>query len=256
MFRNALVNSTAALLLNIALLAPGEVNGQSRQATSPAQAAPVATQRWDFSRDRAGAEPSQFLSVVGNWIVTEDSGKRVLLVDGREWKSGQASGGLADKARALYGARYEEFIDNVKAFAFYPIAVNKEIDNFQNGELTVKFKMVGGTLDRCAGILFNVKPNGDYLTLRFNGTEDNVGLWKVVKGVRTLVLRSPEVSPIPMATWAELKVVTTGARIQGYMNGKLFIDTNWTEPISGKVGLWSKTDSMTEFDAFTMKRAR
>ena len=47
-------------------------------------------------------------------------------------------------------------------------------------------KMIGGTLDRCAGLLFNVKPNGDYLTVRFNGTEDNVVLWKFVNGVRSL----------------------------------------------------------------------
>src|SRR5262249_30267747 len=143
---------------------------------------------------------------------------------------------------------HEEFIDNVKAFAFYPIAVNKEIENFTDGEVTVRFKMVGGTLDRCAGILFNVKPNGDYLTVRFNGTEDNVGLWKVVRGVRTLVWRSREVTPIAMQTWADLKVVTSGKRVQGFLNGRMLVDFEWTEPIAGKVGLWSKTDSMTEFD--------
>lgn len=210
---------------------------------------------FDFSRDKSGGEPSQFLSMVGNWIVTEDSGRKVLLVDGREWKQGQAAGGLADKARALYGARHEEFIDNVKAFAFYPIAVNKEVESFTDGELTVRFKMVGGTLDRCAGILFNVKPNGDYLTIRFNGTEDNLGMWKVVRGVRTLVYRAKDVTPIPMQTWADLKVVTKGKRVQGFLNGRMLVDFEWTEPISGKVGLWSKTDSMTEFDLFAVKPA-
>jgi prepilin-type processing-associated H-X9-DG protein len=95
---------------------------------------------------------------------TKEGGHNVLFIDGRVWKRGQPAGGLADKARALYGARNEEFIESIKAFAYFPIAVAKGIDDFQNGEISVRFQMVGGTLDRCAGILFNVKPNGDYLT--------------------------------------------------------------------------------------------
>lgn len=229
-------------------LATAQTGGRGQTASS-------ATRRFDFTKDRSGAEPSQFLSMVGNWIVTEDSGRKVLLVDGREWKSGQPSGGLADKARTLYGAKHEEFIDNVKAFAFYPIAVNKEIEDFTDGEITVKFKMVGGTLDRCAGILFNVKTNGDYLTVRFNGTEDNLGLWRVVKGVRTLVYRTTEITPIPMGQWAEIKVITKGKHVQGFLNGRMLIDRDWTDPISGKIGLWSKTDSMSEFDAFAVTSA-
>ena len=115
----------------------------------------------------------------------------MLFIDGRVWKRGQPAGGLADKARELYGARNEEFIESVKAFAYYPIAVYKGLDNFENGEISVRFQMIGGTLDRCAGILFNVKPNGDYLTVRYNGTEDNVVLWTFNNGVRKFVNRAP-----------------------------------------------------------------
>ena len=49
------------------------------------------------------------------------------------------------------------------------------------------FKLVDGKLDSCAGILFNLKPNGDYLTVRFNGKEDNVVLWTFNKGKRSFV---------------------------------------------------------------------
>ena len=176
-------------------------------ATAGAQAA---TRSFDFSKDQPGREPSQFLPMVGNWVVTQDEGKRVLFVDGRIWKKGQAPGGLADKARAIYGAEHEEFLDNVKQFAYFPIAVNKEIANFENGDLSVKFKMIGGTLDRCSGILFNVKPNGDYLAVRFNGTEDNVVLWKFVNGVRSQVKRAPKAVPLELGTWNSLRVVTHG----------------------------------------------
>ena len=136
----------------------------------------------DLSKEKAGAEPKNFLPVVGDWVIAKDEGRNVVMVDGRKWKRGQPAGGLADKARAIYGARHEEFIDNVQAVAYFPIAVAKDIENFDNGEISVKFKMIGGALDRCSGILFNVKPNGDYLAVRFNGTEDNVVLWTFNSG--------------------------------------------------------------------------
>ncbi len=193
--------------------------------------------------------------MVGDWIVTQDDGHKVVMVDGRKWKRGQAAGGLADKAREIYGSRHEDFIDNVQAFAYYPIAVAKGIDNFENGELSVKFKMIGGTLDRCSGILVNVKPNGDYLTMRFNGTEDNLVLWTFNNGKRTFVKRAAELVPLELGGWHEIKLGVHGTKLTGYLDGKLLLEYEMKEPVSGKVGLWSKTDSMSEFDAFTVTPA-
>jgi hypothetical protein len=207
---------------------------------------------FDFTHDKVGREPAQFLPMVGNWVVTRDEGRNVLLVDGRAWKKGQPAGGLADKARAIYGAQHEEFIDNVKAFAYFPIAVNKAVEKFENGEISVKFKMIGGSLDRCSGILFNVQPNGDYLAVRFNGTEDNVVLWTFVKGKRSFVKRGPESYPLELGTWNDLRVTVHGTELKAYLNGKLSLEYTLPQPVSGKIGLWSKTDSMSEFDAFVV----
>jgi hypothetical protein len=193
--------------------------------------------------------------MVGNWVITSDEGKKVVLVDGRAWKRGQPAGGLADNARAIYGARHEEFIDNVKAFAYFPIAVARDVDNFENGEITVRFKMIGGSLDRCAGILFDVKPNGDYLAVRFNGTEDNVVLWTFNNGKRSFVKRANENIPLELGTWHELKVVVHGTSLEGWLDGKHLLDYALKAPVSGKIGLWSKTDSMSEFTDFTVTPA-
>src|SRR5205814_10600248 len=125
--------------------------------------------RVDLSREKVNAEPSRFLPMVGSWVVTSEQGRKVVLVDGRAWKKGQPAGGLADNARAIYGARHEEFIDNVKAFAYFPYAVAQGIEDFHDGDISMRFQVVDGQLDQCAGILFNLKPNGDYLTVRFNG---------------------------------------------------------------------------------------
>jgi hypothetical protein len=202
--------------------------------------------------DKVGGEPKSFLPMVGDWVIAQDDGKKVVMVDGRKWKRGQAAGGLADKAREIYGARHEDFIDNVAAFAYYPIAVAKGVENFENGEVSVKFKMIGGALDRCSGVLFNVKPNGDYLTVRFNGTEDNLVLWTFNNGKRSFVKRGTDNVPLELGTWHEIKVGIHGTKLTGYLDGKLLIEYELKEPVAGKVGLWSKTDSMSEFDAFTV----
>ncbi len=215
-------------------------------------AAPLAAQAISIDAEREGREPKAFIPMVGHWVVATDEGKKVIMVDGRTWKRGQPSGGLADKARDLYGASHEEFIDNVKAFAYFPIAVAKDVPNFTDGTITVKFKMIGGTLDRASGILFNVKPNGDYLALRFNGTEDNLVLWKMVKGTRSFVKRGAKNVPLELGTWHEIKVVTKGRSVMGYLDGELLVESEWETPIDGKVGLWSKTDSMSEFADFTV----
>ena len=210
------------------------------------------TVRVDVTEDQAGAEPVHFLGVVGHWTVVRDGGKNVLMEDGRVWKKNEPSGGLADKARAIYGSRHEEFIDNVKAFAYFPYAVAQGIDGFQNGEIAMRFQMIDGSLDRCAGILFNLKPNGDYLAVRFNGMEDNLVLWTFNKGVRRFVKRGPEDRPLKLKEWYTMKIAVHGARLEGYLNGEKLLDYALSEPVSGKVGVWSKTDSVIYYDDFTV----
>jgi len=205
-----------------------------------------------FAGETPGREPKSFAPMVGTWLISRDAGRNVLFIDGRVWKRGQPAGGLADKARELYGARNEEFIESIKAFAYYPIAVYKGLDNFENGDISVRFQMVGGTLDRCAGILFNVKPNGDYLTVRFNGTEDNLVLWTFNNGVRKFVKRAPETVPLELGTWHTIKISVHGTALQGFLDGKPLLDYTLPQPVSGKIGVWSKTDSMIEFDDFTV----
>jgi hypothetical protein len=209
----------------------------------------------DLSKEKVGAESARFLSVVGNWVVVEDDGKKCLAVDGRQWMRGQPAGGLAQKARSIYGSRHEEFIDNVKAFAYFPYAVAKDIEDFRDGEISLRFKLVSGQLDQCAGILFNLKPNGDYLTVRFNGKEDNVVLWTFNKGKRSFVKKGTENVPLAMNQWNSLKVRVSGTSMQAYLNDKLLLEYALAEPAAGKVGVWSKTDSVSYFDDFTVVQA-
>jgi hypothetical protein len=212
------------------------------------------TARVDLSGERVGRESTKFLAVVGNWSIVDDGGKKVLGVDGRTWLRGQPAGNLAEKARAIYGSRNEEFIDNVKAWAYFPYAVAKSIQDFHDGEISIRFKMVAGQLDQCAGILFNLKPNGDYLAVRFNGKEDNVVLWTFNKGVRKFVRKGSENVPLTKNQWHTLQISVHGTNLQASLNGKHLLDYTLAESVSGKVGVWSKTDSVSYFDDYTVSR--
>src|SRR5712672_3655552 len=205
--------------------------------------------KMDFSDETVGAEPKSFLSVVGIWRIEADGNNKVLVVDGRQWKEGQTSAGIADKARALYGDRYAEFLDRVQAYAYFPYAVAKDVSDFRNGEISVRFEGISGRIDQGAGILFNLKTNGDYLTVRANPLENNLVLWKFEKGRRSSVKWVRDV-PTPTKTWHDLKVVIKGNTVEGYLNGKLYLTHELAQPVSGKVGVWSKADSHMYIDDY------
>jgi hypothetical protein len=208
----------------------------------------------DFSDETVGSEPKSFLSVVGVWRIESDGNNKVLVVDGRQWKEGQASAGLADKARALYGDRYAEFLDRVQAYAYFPYVVAKDVNDFRNGEISVRFEGISGRIDQGAGILFNLKPNGDYLTVRANPLENNLVLWKFEKGKRSSVKWIRD-TPTPTRQWHDLKVRVDGAKIEASLDGKRYLEHTWTEPVSGRIGLWSKADSHMYFDDYTVTPA-
>ena len=212
-------------------------------------AAAPQTMKADLSNETVGTEPKSFLSVVGVWRIEAENGRNVLTVDGRQWKEGQSSAGLADKARALYGERYAEFLDRVQAYAYFPYAVFKDVQDFRNGEINVRFEGLSGRIDQGAGILFNLKPNGDYLTIRANCLENNLVLWKFEKGKRSSVKWTRN-TPTATRQWHDLKVRIAGAKVEGYLDGKLYLEHTLPEPVSGRIGLWSKADSHMYFADF------
>jgi hypothetical protein len=87
--------------------------------------------------------------------------------------------------------------------------------------------------------------------VRANPLENNLVLWKFEKGKRSSVkwIRN---TPTPSRTWHELKVRISGTKIEGYLNGKLYLEHALAQPVSGRVGLWSKADSYVFFDGYTV----
>src|SRR5262249_17327779 len=154
-----------------------------------------------------------------------------------------------------------------------PVAVFKSIENFSNGSISIKFKTVAGEADRCSGILFNVKPNGDWLSVRYNDTENNVAFWEFHNGIRRNLKFSDRNKPFNLERNAlnDLKLTVNGAELKATLDGVLAVEYTLggepaagrrgpphpdlfpannavlRPPVAGKVGLWSKTDSTSYF---------
>ncbi len=117
----------------------------------------------------------------------------------------------------------------------------------------MRFKLLGGALDQCAGILFNLKPNGGYLAVRFNGKEDNLELWTFDKGKRSFVKKGVKDVHIPFKEWHAIKIAVHGTQLEGYLDNEKLLDYTLAAPVAGKVGVWSKTDSISEFGEYMVK---
>ena len=237
-------------------------------------AAGAADVKVDLSKETVGKPPVSFVPMVGTWTIVRDGDEKVVMVDGRPWTASKDNPTrlLIESARKLYGTSNEELMDNAKQFAYYPVAVLKGVDSFSNGTISVKFKTVAGDADRASGILFNVKPNGDWLAIRYNDTEHNVALWEFHNGIRRRMAGTRESTfVLDRAAWHELKMTVDGAAFKSYVDDKVAIEyTLGSEPVagrrgpphqdlypannpvlrppvSGRVGLWSKTDSTSYF---------
>ena len=211
----------------------------------------------DLGKERVGKEPKAFQPIVGTWIVTRDGHDTVIMVDGRPWVSRQDNPTklFLKSARKFYGASNEEFMDNVKQFAYFPIALLRGLDNFTDGTISLKFKTIAGTNDRCSGILFSVKPNGDWLAVRYNDTENNIALWTFHNGVRKLMkFGARNAFVLDGRLWHELKMTVHGTQFTAWIDGTFGLDYTLKEPISGRVGLWSKTDSTSYFKDYAVSQ--
>ena len=77
-------------------------------------------------------------------------------------------------------------------------------------------------------------------------------LWAFNKGVRKFVKRGTDNVPLELNTWHAIKIAVHGTQLTGWLDAKQLIDFPFTEPVSGKIGLWSKTDGLSYFDQFTV----
>jgi hypothetical protein len=141
--------------------------------------------------------------------------------------------------------------------ATYPLLLKDDTD-IKDGFIQIKFKAVAGAEDRAGGVVWRARDANNYYVARANALEDNVVLYKTVEGVRSaldIVGRKGGYGvaiPVPANEWLTLRVEFKGSRFRVLYNGqRLFEVEDSTFPDAGKVGLWTKADSVTLFDEVT-----
>jgi hypothetical protein len=124
-------------------------------------------------------------------------------------------------------------------------------------DVGVRFKAISGSVDQAAGIVWRYRDPDNYYVVRANALEGNVVLYKVENGKRSdlkptdagWLFSYGKKADVPGGRWNELRVKARGARFEVILNGSHVFDIE-DETFSGpgKVGLWTKADSVTAFD--------
>jgi hypothetical protein len=139
----------------------------------------------------------------------------------------------------------------------FPLAIYQKV-NFTDGSVSVRFKPVKGERDQAAGIVWRYRDPDNYYIVRANALEDNVVLYKVEGGKR--ISLEPKGTPsktygvkhkVPTQTWSTLKVEFRGSNFEVFVGATRVMEViDPTFSGSGKIGLWTKADSVTYFDDF------
>jgi hypothetical protein len=136
----------------------------------------------------------------------------------------------------------------------FPLAILKGFEA-RDVEVKVRFKPVSGRVDQAAGLMVRLRDPDNYYIARANALEDNVRLYKVVDGKRRQ-FAGVDVKVLA-GKWQELGLKAEGDRLTVSLDGKeLFSATDRTFAEAGRVGLWTKADSLTHFDDLVARRLR
>ena len=117
-------------------------------------------------------------------------------------------------------------------------------------DVSVKFKPISGREDASGGIVFRFT-DGRYYVVRANALEDNFRLYSYDRGRREIA--TARVKPPALGQWHTARLVAAGDHIQAWLDGTLHLDHRDARFTSGRVGLWTKADSITAFDDLTIR---
>lgn len=128
----------------------------------------------------------------------------------------------------------------------FPLCIYEKV-TAKDVEVAVQFKAVAGRVDQAAGLVARFQDQNNYYITRANALENNVRLYKVVYGKRRQFAGATV--HVSSGAWHRLKLVVQGTHFTIFFDDKLVLEaTDKTFKDSGKVGLWTKADSVTSFD--------
>lgn len=122
-------------------------------------------------------------------------------------------------------------------------------------QVTVRFKPVSGRIDQAGGVVVRYQDADNYYITRANALENNVTFYRVVRGNRQEIASARV--PVAAAQWHTLALKAEGSRFTVALDGKPALTaTDSTFAAAGRVGLWTKADSITHFDRLEIEVIR
>jgi len=194
-------------------------------------AAPANAQRVSFADVPVDGLPKDFVTALtgqgkpGDWKVVEDA---------------SAEGG---RALAQLNADPTDYR--------FPLAIYEP--TFPSDvEATTRFKAISGKEDQAGGVVVRLTDRNNYYIARANALENNVHFFRVIAGRRQELAGAN--TKVASGVWHTLTLRAEGNRFTVSFNGKqLFTHTDRTFGSPGKVGLWTKADSVTRLDWIDIK---
>jgi hypothetical protein len=190
---------------------------------------------WTFDTDAPGTLPKEFVigtmfdgRPAGDWKVVQDSG-----APSSPNVFGQMMGKGAEHAYKVV------LIDGTKS---------------SNLEVEVSFFAVEGKADMGGGIIWRAADDRNYYLVRANPLEQNIRIYRVVKGVRHVLHNFDHI--IDVRRWHTLRMVMNGCSVQVFFDQKPVFDLCDKTFAEGRIGLWTKSDAVTYFDDLKVQFAQ
>lgn len=175
------------------------------------------TYRWTFDAD--GRTPSDFINVLGAWSVSADR--------------------TAPSAPNIFRQTGDYYTGD------FPRIVVRDL-TFTDLTVRARCRLDQGDTDQACGLMFRFRDSENYYITRANALEGNVRLYRVVAGERIEFASANR--PVAAGPWHTLEATARGTTLTVRWNGETVITATDATFASGKIGLWTKADSVTSFD--------
>ena len=209
------------------LMAFGAVVAQG-ETVSPAQI-------WNFDHEQPGTLPGEF--TIGTLFDGRPAGNWQVLATDRTKSPPHVLAQLMAK-----GAEH----------AYKVLLIKEVIASDLN--LEVSFLPIQGQADMGGGLIWRAADDRNYYLARANPLEQNIRVYRVVKGVRHLLENFDQT--IDVRQWHSLRVMHRGCQINIFYDDKQVFDLCDKTFQAGMIGLWTKSDAVTYFDDLQLQHVK
>jgi pyruvate, water dikinase len=199
--------------------------------------------KYDILAQPQADAPEAFHLITGHWKKSAPDTEPGILQDGSQFGS-WISANVSQTMGRFMGKRYQELLDNMGAYYYFPLAIAKE-SCMGDGIAQVSVKPLAGNIDRAGGLAFAIRDWGNYFVFRVNALEDNAILFEFRNGKRLGRLSID--TPIHADQWYRLRVETADRHIRMFLEDRQVMEYGADRGVEGYVGLWTKADSVTLF---------